>query len=319
MKTRRPKNKATKARARSKAKARRAPSRKTKTVDADRVDVTRAADAHRRTETRPDNPEQYLRALTAANQNIVVTTAEGKRIEIIPATGALVVPDVNAPDIARVREKVTALCAQIEKMTVVDDVSKAEAVNMIGTLGAAKAEADKVRKGYVEPLKKFTGAVDAMFRGFVKPLDDANEGLRGKVLAFNEAERKRIADLEAEQTANRLRAEALAREAEKAEGAGETALRDGLLNEAAAADAKATEAGAALAGAAPPPARYSTPWGVSSTSRMVWTYEVTALDDVPREFLTVNDALVEERIAAGVREIPGLRIFEREALTVRGR
>lgn len=40
-------------------------------------------------------------------------------------------------------------------------------------------------------------------------------------------------------------------------------------------------------------------------------YEVTAPDEVQRDFMMVNDAKVREWIAAGGRGAPGLRVFQK--------
>jgi hypothetical protein len=50
-----------------------------------------------------------------------------------------------------------------------------------------------------------------------------------------------------------------------------------------------------------------------------WSFEVVDLDQVPREYLSLDVAVVRQAITRdGVRKIPGLRIFQAEALRVRG-
>jgi hypothetical protein len=50
-----------------------------------------------------------------------------------------------------------------------------------------------------------------------------------------------------------------------------------------------------------------------------WTFAVVDLDRVPREYMSLDVEVVREAITRdGVREIPGLRIFQAEALRVRG-
>jgi len=45
--------------------------------------------------------------------------------------------------------------------------------------------------------------------------------------------------------------------------------------------------------------------------------ELLDLSAVPREFLLINKKVVDEAIAAGVREVAGLHIFQRDDLVVR--
>ena len=57
--------------------------------------------------------------------------------------------------------------------------------------------------------------------------------------------------------------------------------------------------------------------GRSTSIRKVWTFEVTDISLVPKEFVTVDKNKVDNLIHTGTREIPGLRIFQREDLNLR--
>lgn len=48
-----------------------------------------------------------------------------------------------------------------------------------------------------------------------------------------------------------------------------------------------------------------------------WTHELVDLGQVPREYLVIDEKKVREAIAAGERNIPGLRIFQSESITLR--
>jgi hypothetical protein len=52
--------------------------------------------------------------------------------------------------------------------------------------------------------------------------------------------------------------------------------------------------------------------------RRSWSFEVVDLDRVPREYMSLDVTVVREAITRdGVCDIPGLRIFQAEALRVR--
>jgi len=51
--------------------------------------------------------------------------------------------------------------------------------------------------------------------------------------------------------------------------------------------------------------------------RKIWTFEVTDVAQVPRDYLLLNDKLVRDAIGNGVREIPGLRIFQKTSIALR--
>lgn len=48
-----------------------------------------------------------------------------------------------------------------------------------------------------------------------------------------------------------------------------------------------------------------------------WTYEITNTSLVPREYLMVNEAAIKAAIKGGTRDIPGVRIFQKDNLTLR--
>lgn len=48
-----------------------------------------------------------------------------------------------------------------------------------------------------------------------------------------------------------------------------------------------------------------------------WTYELEDLSKVPLEFLALDEKKVKEKIKKGIREIPGLKIFEKTNVTMR--
>lgn len=51
-----------------------------------------------------------------------------------------------------------------------------------------------------------------------------------------------------------------------------------------------------------------------ATIRRTWTFEVIAELDVPRRYLVVDTRSILEAIRIGVRDIPGVRIFQREGI-----
>ena len=67
------------------------------------------------------------------------------------------------------------------------------------------------------------------------------------------------------------------------------------------------------------PTRLHGDYGSTAYVSRSWTFEVIDLDRVPRDYMSLDIAVVREAITRdGVRQIPGLRIFQTEALRVRG-
>ena len=51
--------------------------------------------------------------------------------------------------------------------------------------------------------------------------------------------------------------------------------------------------------------------------RNVWTFEVQNVDNVPREYLMLDEKKVRQAIRSGERHIPGLMIFQKQQTVYR--
>lgn len=138
-------------------------------------------------------------------------------------------------------------------------------------------EAEKERKAIVDPLNAVVKHVNAKFKPYTKDREALEAHL--KMLL-----RKRL-ELQ--------RAEALAaaeKEAKKAEKKGAKQLAEDIRERALSAEV--------------------VPSSANVKYRKRWTFKVTKLDKVPREFLCLDEKAVNAAIATGVREIDGLEIYE---------
>jgi hypothetical protein len=89
-----------------------------------------------------------------------------------------------------------------------------------------------------------------------------------------------------------------------------------LLAEAAATRAAAAQQEATTK---PGPTHIRGDYGSTAYVRKVWTFEVVDLDQVPREYMSLDTDVVREAINKdAVRDIPGLRVYQAETLHVRG-
>ena len=133
-----------------------------------------------------------------------------------------------------------------------------------------------------------------------------------KIRVAAEADARRAADEEAE---HRAEAERLAQQAQTPADRRLAAERL-LLADAAATRAQAAQQVAAVT---PEPTHIRGDYGSTAYVRKSWTFEVVALDEVPRDYMSLDVDVVREAITKdAVREIPGLRIYQAETLHVRG-
>ncbi len=128
----------------------------------------------------------------------------------------------------------------------------------------------------------------------------------------SEAEAQRAVEEEAEYcaAANRL-VQAARSPAERRRAAEHWLLAEAAATRAAVAQQAAT--------AKPEPTHIRGDYGSTAYVRKVWTFEVVDLDQVPRDYMSLDVEVVREAINKdGVRDIPGLRICQSETLHVRG-
>lgn len=228
------------------------------------------------------------------------------------------------------------------KSITIENAEDAEgATEVLAEITRRKKALETERKKLAAPINAAKDAVQNMFNGLKAPLDEARAILEPKLIAHQEAEAKRIREENAKrerellekQKAEQARIDAEREAAVKAQKEAEAAAR--AASEAMAeqadpeAEAKALAAAeeARKAAEATTAARDARPTfelaerdeakatikttGGSFTVKKVWTAEVVDESQIPREFLTVDTKKINAVVKAGVREIAGVRIYEK--------
>lgn len=210
----------------------------------------------------------------------------------------LLAPEQNEEVRELVNEATTIERAAVA-LIIKDDDSMKEASNMLGIIASAKKNLEKHRKFFVQPLNDQVKRINLWFKGRMEPLEKADGTIRSKVLVFRQEQERRR------------------REEEE------------RLRKLAQKEQKRLEKQAIKKGEpAPPPIpvpiipeQSKSVHGDFGTvsAKKVWDFEVLDEMKIPREFLMVNEKAVRAAVKAGVRNIPGVRVFQREELAVKGR
>lgn len=162
---------------------------------------------------------------------------------------------------------------------VVTEETLAEASDLLVQLATARATADQLRQFFVRPLNEQVRRINDFFRRLVEPLERVDRELREKVLAFRQEQERRRREEEA----------------------------------------RLLQAGADVL---PVPVLTTTPVRSVATEfgrtsfRTEWTFEIVDESQLPREFLMPNTKAIAAAVRAGVRHIPGVRIYQREVVVV---
>lgn len=240
---------------------------------------------------------------------------------------ALVLP-IDDPALLDYRRRALAVRDEAAAFLVDSPEKKTEATAFLGRVARLTKDAEAKRTEMVKPFNEHVKGINDLFKQTLAPVLQADQTIRSKVLSFDVEERKRAqeaARLAAEAAAKaereRLEREALLKEAEKAEAAGNAGVAEGLLGVAIAKEEAAqtsTAVASTLATQAAAPARTTVAeTGASATVRKTWAFKVVDLGQVSRDWLMLDERKVREAIRAGEREIAGLEIYQEESLSVR--
>jgi hypothetical protein len=94
-----------------------------------------------------------------------------------------------------------------------------DAVEFLAQIADAKKRSEKARKFLVDPMNKHIKAINARFKSNAEPLDEADALVRRKLIAFQQAEARELAEQQARADAERLAAERAAEEKRRADAA----------------------------------------------------------------------------------------------------
>jgi regulator of protease activity HflC (stomatin/prohibitin superfamily) len=215
----------------------------------------------------------------------------------------------------------TTFVAPVKALVVTDKASCEAAGSTLREVKHWERKVEEMRKKLVGPLNDEVKRINDYARLVSAPLGDAEGHLKKQLLAFErllEAEREAERRKELEE---RVKREAEAREkirleTEKAKTLAmfETDEAAAEIEAKAAAEAQRIEFEAKKAG-----------WDASkeisankvSGVRRVWRSEVVDPDLVPSQYLSVDEKKIKAAVASGIREIPGVRIFQDAIMAVR--
>ena len=238
-------------------------------------------------------------------------------------TAALAVPGHNHPpsDAAILRDQLGATHADLATRTdeliagvsrmppaIEDETTEKRAIEFAKQIGAHEKLCDGTRKAVKAPYAEAVKVVDAFFGGMVDPLKTGRDVVLRKLTAFQTAK----ADAE-----RKAREETARKAAEEARAAAAAIKTDADLETAIAKEEQAIAAVQATEASTADLSRTRGAFGSTASLRSTWEFTIEDVNRVPAEFLMVNDAAIRAAIKAGRREIPGVKIFQKQQTVVR--
>jgi hypothetical protein len=205
---------------------------------------------------------------------------------------------------AEVATRANDLCVIALGMHVVTKSDYEQSADLLRSIKVQLGTYETGRTKLVKPLNDHVKMINAEAKMVMGPLEAADRYLREQMTAFDQ-EQRALAIAEAA----RLKAEADAAALElaaKMESAGAASIAAGIVEHA-------VEQEVAVVRTAPT----HTAFGTTAGYRERWTFEVVDEKAIPRGYLTLDEQMVRKALAAGVREIAGLRIFDAGSIAVR--
>lgn len=178
--------------------------------------------------------------------------------------------------------------AEIHEVT--DEATSKMAVSMAADAKRLFNKIERQRKELVEQPNLFVKSINSFTKTFQEKLKKVENGLKTKVsnyqykLELERREQEKKAKEAVEKFQKRINQEA------KEKGVEAPVVPTPVIPEAKTIT--------------------RTEEGASASQRAVWEFEVVNIDKIPREYLVLDKIKVRQAIKMGVREIPGLRIFE---------
>jgi hypothetical protein len=185
---------------------------------------------------------------------------------------------------------------QSQGIAVIDEASNVMAIELAGGAKKLNKTIEDYRKELVQPALDYQRSVNNLCKHYQDRLTTIEREVKAKCGQYQQR-----VELE------RRKAQEIIRKAQ------EEAQRQ-IAAEAKAANVEPPPIVAPVVPEAPKTVR--TEQG-SMTFKEVWKFEVTGTLEVPREYLIVDERLIRQAVASGVRNIPGVRIYSEKEASIR--
>lgn len=191
---------------------------------------------------------------------------------------------------------IDGMVAESQKIIVKDEATSVMAIELAGGAKKLNKTIEDYRKELVQPALDFQRSVNNLCKHYQDRLTTIERDVKAKCSQYQQ------------------RVELERRKAQEAARKAQEELQRQIAAEAKAANVEPPPIVAPVVPEAPKTVR--TEQG-SMTFKEVWKFEVTAAPDVPRAYLAVDEKLIRQAVASGIRHIPGVRIWSEKEASIR--
>ena len=186
-----------------------------------------------------------------------------------------------------IQESGTELVAMANAQVVLDQSQADEANEILTKINYGLKQIEGKRTSFTAPLNQSLKEINATFKKMVEPIKYAKESLTSRLMSWRRQEQARID----EERAKAVREEERRRKIQEAHAAKGHVVKEDIT-----------------------PVVKPIPFSVNDTTKVQlrWTYEIEDDTKIPRDYLTVNGPAITQAVRAGVRDIPGVKIYQKE-------
>jgi len=209
--------------------------------------------------------------------------------------------------------------AQAMAHVVTDEASQNEAITMAGQAKKLATAIEKKRKEVIEAPGEFVKTVNSFVKVFRDSLDDIDRKLKAGIqshmtkIQMEQREAQERARIEAAKIQHELDLRAAELNAQREAEAHKAAEK----GEPAAPVEPEVIAPVVVAPVVPVQKVFRSETGSSVHLRKDWVWDILDISLIPGKYLVVDKVSVNQAIKSGIREIPGIRIYETESAIIK--
>jgi hypothetical protein len=214
-----------------------------------------------------------------------------------------------------IKSDITQLDAEIRSLTIITDTENARASELLGNVKKLLKTVQERRDNIVKPIKSSIALIDNEFKKISEPLEELEALLKSRMLQYARAqETKRMEEERKIREARETEEKHIREEAEK---------NRSLINKITGKPVDENKIQEQLQSMpeikpetkeAPKTVRSS---AGTSTIKKFWTFKIINEQEIPREYLIVNESKIRQAIRDGSRSIAGIEIYEDSTIAVR--
>jgi len=200
----------------------------------------------------------------------------------------------------------------VQKIVIANDADYGQATDLLKKVKDRIKELDAKRKEMVKIPNEYVDWVNDQFRPLTAKGEAIKRCIEGKITAYA-AEQRKIAE-ELERIRREEEAARLAIQQKRMEELAQKTNNEKILEQAIVVEEKREQLAAA-------PVEIKTQAVKTATSstniRQQWTFEIVDAPQVPRKYCVPDKTLINAAIKLGERDIPGLRVFQKDIVVSR--